>query len=78
MINEYQIEQAICPPTKRVGRAPKYPFSKLKAVNDSFFVPDSDAIRRQVAVAASGYGKRHGIKLATRKDGEGTRVYRIA
>ena len=62
----------------RRGKPAKYPWAQLK-VGDSFFVEEKNKMYGMHA-SVSSYNKRSGkkaIKIATRIDGEGLRVWRI-
>jgi hypothetical protein len=53
----------------------RYPFPMMK-VNDSFLLP-ADAKKTTVAVYASRYAKKTGVKFMFRKTSEGYRCWRI-
>lgn len=57
------------------NRHSKYPFAQM-SVGDSFFAP---ATSKAVHAAATNFAKRNpGFKFTTRKEGDGTRIWRIA
>lgn len=66
-----KIEKGV--PMPKSGRK-KYPFGQME-VGDSFYTENHF---RTVAPSACGYGQRHGKKFSVRKEGEGTRCWRIA
>ena len=61
------------------GAPPKYPFGTM-GPGDSFFVPVADAQRASHPVrrSANQYGKRCGMKFATRSVEGGIRCWRLA
>lgn len=61
-------------PMKRARAQSKYPFGDMD-IGDSFFVEKG---RKQVACAASSYGKRNRKKYAVRAEGDGARCWRTA
>lgn len=70
-MSDMKIEKGV--PMPKNKRATKYPFAEME-VGDSFYVePDNGSIH----AAASWYGKRNNKKFATRKEGEGRRIWRI-
>jgi hypothetical protein len=75
---EYKVENKPVPRHNvRRDRSTKYPFDKMK-VGQSFFIPEP-AFRdvSRIRASASSYGKRHGVKFAIVRDGEGYRCGRI-
>lgn len=66
-----KIESGIPIPEPR-GKEARFPFRDMK-VGDSFL---TKVEQRLVAAAASDYGRRNGIKFATRKVLGGTRCWR--
>lgn len=71
---DIQIDKGV--PLPAGGRKPKYPFLLLE-VGDSFLFPDGTP-RSSAKVAASNHGKRHGVKLAIRAEGDRLRCWRTA
>lgn len=61
----------IPPPQK--NRHSLYDFDSLKEYGDSVYIKTDSSPK--VRDAAYKYGKYHGIKLVTRKEAEGVRVY---
>ena len=69
------------------GRPPIYPFGQME-IGDSFAIPaDADGYssgvngqrRHKVRIAASAYGKAHGLRFATRMLPDGSvRIWRTA
>lgn len=58
------------------GQRGKYPFGQLE-VGDAFDAPLSD--RASISACAPVFGKRHGMKFATRKVSDDTvRTFRVA
>lgn len=57
----------------RTGSPPKYPFKKMN-IGDSF---RADIPTKSMSNAASAYSRRHGAKFTVRKEGNGSRVWRI-
>ncbi len=57
------------------GRTIVYPVDSMK-VGDSFLVPDKT--QKQIGGTIYGRAKKNGFKLAVRKVGTGTRVWRVA
>lgn len=86
-MNDIAIETGVpLPPDRYFGPRPtKYPFPGMD-VNDSFFVPVSDAeplklLRRRMRQSATWAGKRYApaqFRSAAVEDGSGVRVWRIA
>lgn len=69
----FEIQKGI-PVTETRGTPRRYPWGEME-VGDSFFVP---------GMTTSNFGgrrtdaeRRHGIKIATRKEGDGVRVWRV-
>lgn len=76
----YEIEKGIEPPKGQMGRRRSYPFPDME-IGDSFFVPFEEGdlkVKAAVQAAATHYGKRHGMKFATRSIEGGIRVWRLA
>lgn len=71
----FVIEKGIPVPDSSCGRKPVYPFSAMQ-VGDSFLVASGHFDK--VRTAASNYGRRNGLKFATRKGDAGVRVWRVA
>lgn len=73
----YDIEKDLEMPKSlgQKGRPRIYPWDKM-SVGDSFFVADQND-KGKVAVAASIYGKKHGLRLSLKNEGDGFRVWRI-
>jgi len=58
---------------KSTGRPAKYPWAAME-IGDSFKAEVApDALR----ASASGYGKRNGARFIVRKDGSGSRAWRV-
>lgn len=57
---------------KDVPLPAKYPFAAME-VGDSFTTNNHTAV-----AAASSYGRRNGMKFASRKNGSGYRIWRVA
>lgn len=57
-----------------VGGPNRYPFPAME-VGDSFFVPGAQGAK--AGPAAHTWGRLHGRKFATRKEGDGVRIWRI-
>lgn len=78
----YEIEDGIPIPPAKYGLPRKYRFHEME-VGQSFFVPtpqgETYSCKRQTKVfnAAFGYGRRHGMKFTTRREGDGVRVWRV-
>ena len=53
------------------GRPRKYNFESLKKYGDSVFFEEDTGARRCAAI----YAERNGIKVTSRKEGEGVRIY---
>ena len=73
MADEIEIEKGLPVPKAR-GRIRRYPFGDMQP-GESFMVAED---QRNVASAASDYGKRHGRVFVTRKVPGGTRCWRIS
>lgn len=73
-MSEFKIETGITFPATTQSNATKYPWAALK-VGDSFFVPDPPKYFCSMCTHASRFLE---IRLATRKEGTGRRVWRIA
>lgn len=59
------------------NRTKKYPWDSME-VGDSFYEKGySQAVQSKLSQLSINYGKKHGTKYATRKEGDGTRVTRI-
>lgn len=58
----------------RTGGPNRYPFPDME-VGDSFFV--SGAQGSKAGPAAHTWGRSHGRKFVTRKEGDGVRIWRI-
>jgi hypothetical protein len=69
-----KIEQGIAIPF--AGKR-KYPFPSMN-VGDSFFVEADFKTQASIRSNSSFYGKRHGVKMVARVEGNGIRVWRIA
>jgi hypothetical protein len=67
----FRVEKGI--PVPKVIAHQVYPFPIME-VGDSFSIDSNTKVR----AAASLFGKRHGSKFATRRDGNGYRVWRVA
>jgi hypothetical protein len=72
-VSEFKIESDVPVPVGNTRS--KYPWAEMK-VGDSFFVEHGS----QNVLSTSGrqYGKFHGGKFSTRREGNGVRVWRIA
>ena len=68
-----KIDKGIPPPPER-RRRNKYPFRDLDP-GDSFFVPDTAA--KTMGSSVSHARKRYGIRLVTRTENGGVRVWRL-
>lgn len=76
-MSDYKIEKAVPLPTPGV-QPTKYPFAQM-AVGDSFHVPIRDAAPSTVQQAAYLFSARNReFKFNTRRDGSGTRIWRVA
>jgi len=74
----YEIENNVPMPDRRNGKPPKYPLSQLE-VGQSFWVPLTDATPESIRTAAANASRRYqGRKFATRTEGNGVRVWRLA
>jgi hypothetical protein len=71
-VSEFKIESDVPVPDER--RRFKYPWSEMK-VGDSFFVENGS--QNVLSTAGRQYGRFHGGKFSTRKEGNGVRVWRI-
>ena len=69
----YEIEKNVPLPPDPRGRPSKYPFSEMKP-GDSIFVASKAAAARRASYL---FGVRHGLEFATRKEGDGVRIWRI-
>ena len=67
-----KIDKGVPLPKKRIPNG-SYPFKEM-AIGDSFMVTDGLASARVLAIH---YGRRHGVKFTSRKEGDGLRVWRI-
>jgi len=75
-MSEYKIEKDVpLPEAYQGGRKTIYPYASME-VGDSFFVPNTT--QRQISGSVQTYQKLHGVKFATRKDGDGVRIWRTA
>jgi len=78
----YKIEKGV-PMERKRNNVVRFPFDKMK-IGDSFFVPEKDQapfyVQASVYSAANSYNRFHGTKLrmSTRKEKGGVRVWRIA
>lgn len=78
----YRVDKGIQMERKKHNFA-RFPFNKMK-VGDSFLVPKKDqepiSVQLSIYSAVNSYNKHHGTKLrmATRKQDGGVRVWRIA
>jgi hypothetical protein len=71
-----ELEQSVPIPRTQIG-TPKYPFAKMKP-GDSFLAPGDRKACINVRNAAVNFGKRHGMRFATRiVRGTGVRVWRV-
>ena len=72
-----KVERNIKLPSQKRGKPAKYPWKELK-VGDSFFVDGSEKIYSMYSCVAS-YNKKASkkIKISTRLEGTGVRVWRI-
>lgn len=72
----FKIEKAVEIPGSAggTGGPNKYPFPSME-VGDSFFVPGDQASKARPA--AHTWGRVHGRKFMTRKEGDGVRIWRI-
>lgn len=71
-MNKYKIENKY--PIGQLNGLVKYPFAKMK-VGDSFWYSANE--KRNVASAASVYGKKHDMGFSTRTNKKGGRIWRI-
>ena len=67
-----QLQRGIPIPPKKNGQAPKWPIRQMQ-IGESFYAPKK-------ANAGSFYSQaqKHGIKIVTRREGRGLRVWRTA
>ncbi|WP_323162845.1 hypothetical protein [Stenotrophomonas maltophilia] len=75
-----QIERDIPMPTVARTAAAKYPFRNM-SLGDSFRINGDNEARKRVICAAASYRKSShgkGKSFATRRDGDGFRVWRTA
>lgn len=63
-------------PTGGTGRPLTYPWVDME-VGDSIKI-DAESGYKRAASAAQAYGKRHDMKFASRKNGDGARIWRMA
>jgi len=74
-MSQYEIEKNVPLTERKRGKNTIYPFGDLE-VGDSFFVDNKPA--KTVVCAASAYKRSHPeIKLVTRKNENGVRVWRV-
>lgn len=74
-MSKYKITKDVpIPTTAHSGRqATKYPFPDME-IGDSFF---ANIPSQKLSSAAINYGKRYGMRFTVRKEGDGSRVWRI-
>jgi len=76
----FEVEEGIKVPARGPGQKMKYPWNKME-IGDSFLVKASTDSRLKVqqciTACAGSYGKRHGMKFASRQVEDGVRVWRI-
>jgi hypothetical protein len=73
-----EVENGVEMPAARKGpsgREEKYGFSRLQPGQSVFIADESEAINARRA--ASAYGKRHGMKMTSRKVDGGFRIWRV-
>lgn len=70
-----EIEKNVPMPKETNTGVPKYPFARME-LGDSIFTEKTGS--RLVRSAAYSFGKYHGWRFASRKEGEGLRIWRIA
>lgn len=71
MSDNFRIDHDIPPPNGKT----KYPWRELKAVGDSFFVPNVNT--RIMSAQAGAAGKKFNMKFITRTVEGGCRIWRV-
>lgn len=72
-MSDFQIEKGVPVPNAVSGRPYHETWRDRMEVSDSVIVPSFAHVN-----AARTWARRHGIKFATRKEGSGFRIWRIA